>query len=217
MIGAVAGCRPCRPIPFSAPMVRAERAGLKTHTRRIPKLHELQPSDTRGYDWTYRDRRMLWHDISHERLLELAPYQVGDHLWVREPLRPWLDPVSRVERVTYDADESPARNERGIVAWPWKVRYLASRYCPRWASRTTLEVLSVRVERVQDITGRGVLAEGVDNGRSNPSMGARWENQQRMAFAALWDELNAARGHGWESNPWVWVIAFKRIEEARRG
>jgi hypothetical protein len=80
---------------------------------------------------------------------------------------------------------------------------------PRWASRLALQITGIRAERVQDISGRDVLAEGVDNGKSNPTMGQRWENMQKMAYAELWDAINAKRGHFWASNPWVWVIEFE--------
>lgn len=74
-----------RPILFSGPMVLAILAGKKTQTRRQVKLREFQSSTTRGYDWTFRDRRALWNDVSAERLMELCPYgQPGDRLWVRE-------------------------------------------------------------------------------------------------------------------------------------
>lgn len=91
----------------------------------------------------------------------------------------------------------------------WK----SPRFMPRWASRITLRVLDVRVERVQEITGRDVLAEGVDNGKSNPAQGERWENMQRMAFEELWESINGKRAP-WSSNPWTWVIQFERKAEA---
>lgn len=199
-----------KPIPFSSPMVRAQRAGLKTQTRRCPKLRELQPSSTPGYDWTFRDRHMRWHDVSHTRLLELAPYQVGDLLWVREPLRP-VD-----GRVHYDADGQPVRAHG--EPWPWKARYIASRYCPRWASRTTLKVLSVRVERVQSITEEDARAEGVTLssvcsyvGRCNSA--ACPAHNARPAFRELWDSINGKRpGCSWAANPYVWVVGFGPAE-----
>lgn len=81
-------------------------------------------------------------------------------------------------------------------------------HMPRWASRITLEVTGVRVERLQNISGRDVLAEGVDNGKSNPTMGMRWENMQLMAFEGLWVSINGAQS--WEDSPWVWVVEFRR-------
>jgi hypothetical protein len=69
---------------------------------------------------------------------------------------------------------------------------------PRWASRISLEVTGVRVERVQDISNEDSQAEGVDPSIHAPS------------FAGLWDSINAKRGYGWDVNPWVWVVEFKR-------
>ena len=112
---------------------------------------------------------------------------------------------------------------------------------PREAARIFLRVTNVRVERLQDVDGRGVLAEGVDNGHSNPQMGQRWENMQRMIFSKVWNncyakprpvkgadstidhyesypwediqETRTYRGKPWYviGNPWVWVIEFERI------
>jgi hypothetical protein len=75
---------------------------------------------------------------------------------------------------------------------------------PRWASRITLEVVSVRVERVDDISPSDCRAEGV--GIMLNDLGARY------AFGSLWNEINDARGYGWNMNPWVWVVEFRRIK-----
>lgn len=82
-------------------------------------------------------------------------------------------------------------------------------FMPRWASRITLEITDVRVQRLQDISGKDVLAEGVDNGKSNPTMGERWENMQKMAFQELWGKINGTGS--WNDNPWCWCISFKRL------
>ena len=79
---------------------------------------------------------------------------------------------------------------------------------PRWASRLTLEVVDVRVERVQDITPDDALAEGV----SETEWFAGDEASAVGAFRTLWDSINAARGYGWYANPWTWCISFKRWE-----
>jgi hypothetical protein len=75
---------------------------------------------------------------------------------------------------------------------------------PRWASRITLEVTGVRVERVQEIRTSDIDAEGLPIGRG---LGG----SQEMEFRKLWDSINAKRGYGWDANPWVWVVEFKRI------
>jgi hypothetical protein len=76
---------------------------------------------------------------------------------------------------------------------------------PRWASRITLEVTGVRVERVQDITECEARREGVTCER------ALIGNAARLAFRSLWDSINKKRGYGWDVNPWVWVVEFRRV------
>lgn len=196
------------PIIFSGEMVRAILDGKKTQTRRVVK---------------FIDRRRLYPGGSEIR----CPYgQPGDRLWIREAwatvkwydhLKPSAIPMGddRWPTVWYNshprAAASIALNKFDDDSPVGKTR--PSIHMPRWASRITLEVVSVRVDLVQAITGSDVLAEGVDNGKSNPAMGERWENMQRMAFSELWNSINKKRGHAWESNPWVWVVEFRTVEK----
>jgi hypothetical protein len=76
---------------------------------------------------------------------------------------------------------------------------------PRWASRLTLEVTGVRVERLQEISEADAIAEGIPAFKPSPS------KIPRLHYASLWDSLNAKRGFGWDKNPWVWVVEFKRV------
>jgi hypothetical protein len=146
---------------------------------------------------------------------EFCPYgSLGDRLWVRETWQQTRPRKSDGQRfilrtpakgcgdLHYAADGEPDEPPK------WR----PSIYQPRWASRITLEVVSVRVERVQEITTADIRAEGVDDGYTNPRMGKRHDNGMRMAWEELWDSINAKRGYGWESNPWVWVITFKRLK-----
>jgi hypothetical protein len=82
---------------------------------------------------------------------------------------------------------------------------------PRWASRITLEITDIRVERLQDITEEDAEAEGSKlDGGTAPEICYTY----RYGFSKLWDSLNAKRGFSWESNPWVWVIGFKEANHA---
>jgi hypothetical protein len=136
----------------------------------------------------------------------VCPYGVpGDLLWVREtwsyvtlaqnerqPGDKWDPQLNMPVRMLYKAD---ADAEGWAIAAAWS----PSIFMPRWASRLTLRIESVRVERLQEITSDDIAAEGLDIGDYG-------------SFAALWDKLNAKRGYGWETNPWVWVISFARVE-----
>jgi hypothetical protein len=92
-------------------------------------------------------------------------------------------------------------------------------HMPRWASRISLEITDVRVERVQEISGEDARAEGVcvprcgceGCGRTSQMCPAD-ASSHILEYARLWDSLNAPRGYGWDANPWVWAITFKRVE-----
>jgi hypothetical protein len=91
---------------------------------------------------------------------------------------------------------------------------------PRWASRITLEITNVRVERVREISEADAKAEGINissgdafpYGSTTSENGGPWCNTAVLAFMGLWDSINVKRGYGWDVNPFVWVIKFKRIE-----
>lgn len=126
----------------------------------------------------------------------------------------------------YEADGATANEETlQDFGGGWgKTR--VSIHMPRWASRITLEVTSVRVERVQDISEEDAIAEGVFRFTGNSLAG--WPEVEcldgrtffyhpetiaaRVEFNTLWDSINAERGYGWDENPWVWVVEFERVE-----
>ena len=100
-------------------------------------------------------------------------------------------------------------------------RWRQSIHMPRWASRITLEITGIRAERVQDIGEEDVRAEGIIFSHYNTDhfyKAHNIENPGRYCFEMLWDRINAKRGYSWESNPWVFVIEFKRLDlENRNG
>jgi hypothetical protein len=79
-------------------------------------------------------------------------------------------------------------------------------HMPRWASRILLEITGVRLERLQEISEADARAEGI--GTCGPGGNCKCDSAR---FAKLWDSINAARGYGWDANPWVWVIEFVRL------
>ena len=164
-----------RPIIMSTSMVSAILEGRKTMTRRVC---QGQRELSNVYDFQ----------------LDRCPYGVpGDRLWVRETWRN-SSHYDGTPCVCYKADNmcqcgKPAKVgvDAPYVTWRPSIHMYKS-----WA-RIWLEIIAVRVERLQEITETDAMAEGLQG-----------------YFRAYWDSLNAKRGYPWESNPWVWVISFKR-------
>jgi hypothetical protein len=176
-----------RPILFSAPMVRAILSGTKTQTRRVVKGMALL--------WLRPDGFTPEFTALPEN--GLCPYgQPGDRLWVREAWRAWPDGVA------YRADISDADLADAVHA-PWR----PSIHMHRAASRITLEITAVRVERLQDISEADAKAEGVT--RPVPMLDDD-PSTYVDAFGDLWASINGPGS--WDSNPWVWVIEFRRVE-----
>ena len=168
------------PILFNSVMVRAILAGRKTQTRRAIKLKEFQKSTTRGYDFIFRDDRMLWNDVTLAKALNppskhypfRSPFgQPGDLLWVAE--------------------------QQGARIW--------------------LKVGRVWVERVQDISAFDCFGEGIHGSGAQWATGAddnaAYKSTPRLAFSYLWDSIYAAKGLGWDSNPYVWCCEFERVDK----
>jgi hypothetical protein len=131
-----------------------------------------------------------------------CPYGApGDQLWVRETW--WWDETKEdLSIVQYRASGEMPKYMRGDGE-KWRPPI----HMPRWASRITLEIVSVRVERVQEITELDAGWEGFPS----CSVTSDWTEKARPWFRTLWDSINAKRGFGWEKNPFVWVLEFKRI------
>lgn len=225
-----------RPILFSAPMVRAILDGTKTQTRRIVKGAPVYVTPFIGRDDKPTGEYGL-HDTNdcvidrHAR----CPYGMpGDRLWVRETWQyagwtedgyPWI---------RYDADKTKLLHERIPDAWSGRITdawaelsapenmaidglaadhvLRPSIFLPRWASRITLEVTAVRVERLQAITEEDAVAEGVE-----ATHAGSWRHDGKSvtgrphghSFLVLWDSINRDRAPA-ASNPWVWVVEFTR-------
>ena len=210
------------PLLFKPEMVRATLREInpKEQTRRlISKLlkfgmiTEFGVSDTPGYDWHFRDKRMLWNDISHDMLLECCPYgKVGDRLWVKETwaARPDQDhlPPSQCDDTGLWWKASLNGTETGYAACHGKWR--PSIFMPRWASRILLEITAIRVERLQDISDADAKAEGVSFGNITDQVTGEIDCDAVEAYRYLWEKINGAGS--WDDNPWVWVVEFKRID-----
>lgn len=199
------------PILFSGEMVKAILDGRKTMTRRVCKL------DTANFDYDLKDKDygpFLQNEYGDSiNVKELAPYQVGDILYVRETWRCVKydstdgDLSYGVEfkdgtRKYFEFDDNERFHQFGKFAF--KNGWQPSMFMPREAARIWLEVTDVRVERLQEITYDDCLSEGMwDYGTDVDTL---------AAFQELWQSLNAKKGYGWDENPWVWVYEFKRVE-----
>ena len=219
-----------KPILFSAPMVRAILAGTKTQTRRVVKYAITGPNQPHGiFDWhNAKGEWLAAHggafDFEKTNAALLCPYgQPGDRLWVRETWRYTASTLEESRAITEDITSG--------IAVDWRATYIdrcmkelgfsreeaemaddfetwrPSIHMPRWASRILLEVVSVRVERLNDISEADANAEGCNE----PARDQDW-TQCRRWYRALWDQINGTGS--WEANPWVWVISFKRIDNA---
>lgn len=203
-----------RPILFSAPMIRAILAGTKTQTRRLCKPEWL---------------RCLDPDDAEDRAQAIArcPYGApGDRLWVKEAWRPRVPhepPDSADVFVTYAADGEERYFDEHQADDNWtmpkaaKMGNVTPLFMPRWASRITLEITDMRVERVQSISDADIAAEGVTEAavrelRVHKSAKA-WTDTvgatPRDLWRIGWSTINGAES--WAANPWVWCLSFRRI------
>lgn len=210
-----------RPILFSGPMVRAILAGRKTQTRRVVKGTALEWLEPGPFTPEY---------VAHSDNA-LCPYGVpGDRLWVRETWTgTWCD---KIMHLAYAADGAEREIEIPIVPHDAVLpkstvkigNFAPSIHMPRWASRITLEITGVRVERLQDISEADAECEGVecyyrggvtlqDHPRYKDYLGSKasFKYCAKDSFVSLWSTIHAADGpHGWKANPWVWVVEFRR-------
>ena len=206
-----------RPILFSGPMVNAILNGTKTQTRRIVKHPHWGTPET----MEVLDGRSAWaHDPMSGGDREITcPYgQPGDVLWVREALQRYGEDPGTAQyaaTMTGVAASPPGIgcDPSGRALWGWKRSMITSRYMPKWACRLRLNVTAVRIERLQDITYGGVIREGLTHWLTDEQQ----TDSAHMAaaiddFARVWDQINGKRAP-WDSNPWVWVVAF----ETRKG
>jgi len=197
------------PIIFSTESVRAILDGRKTQTRR---LINPQPFETNlGYKW--KEFSFLCDaDIKYFMPKHCRYGQVGDRLWVKETWRPYSENEVVIE---YKADGTIINYPKSpsFTFYGCGERWHPSIFMPRSASRTDLEITDVRVERVQDINLNDCKAEGIGQYTFARGCCSEQPPDARWKFIELWNSLNAKRGYGWERNPYVWCISFKKLNK----
>jgi hypothetical protein len=210
------------PILFNDEAVRAILKGKKTQTRRPVKPQPM------GYDPALNDDGLWeWCDDREPRPehIRRCPYgQLGDRLWVRETVRA-EELESGLDGVRYYADDAFIPIENSIDAsdrwcdlyyYDYERRgcggWVPSIHMPRWACRQLLDVTGIRVERLQEIHSRDVHKEGIICAHCQ---GLRDQSNCTCVkrYAAGWNAIYADKGLGWDANPWVWVIQFRREDQ----
>ncbi len=224
-----------RPILFSAPMIRAIKDGRKTMTRRV-----LKPQPKFGFKpWLDEDAGQ-WMQSGYGEAGDdflKVPYAPGDFLWVREAWRTygvfedtpprdlWKPGGDRGAAVFYDADGGNLGlsrtgerfcGERGTANRSSFGKLRPGMFMPRWASRITLRVTGVKVERLQDISEKDAVAEGIEGNpveawrcyAPEPKQQTHWADP-RESFRTLWESINGPGS--WGANPWVAAYTFEPI------
>ena len=225
-----------RPVLFSAPMVRTILEGKKTQTRRIvamPRKRDWYVVVDHGNGWWPYQSDDGESDLCDDSMEHpyICPYgQPGDRLWVKETWRPRLALSPWDVVITYAADGQQRTIKDGDFGdRDWTMPKAAVHgnvtplFMPRWASRITLEVTDVRVERLQDISEADAKAEGVEGHYIKD--GWYWRNYSlsnedastspmltnaKDSYRTLWEKLNSPGS--WAANPWVWVVSFRRLD-----
>lgn len=222
-----------RPILFSAPMVRAILDGSKTQTRRAVKPPRTRPAfilqDHGNGWWPYQsdDGESALCNDGNEHPYNCPYGKPGEQLWVRETWRHTASSLDEARAITEDMCSGTAVDYRATyidecvrelgfskadaeMADSFEV-WRPSIHMPRWASRITLEITAVRVERLHDISEADAVAEGI----ARRGEGWAWYSDPWAytmspvtSYSDLWESINGPQS--WEANPWAWVIEFKR-------
>ncbi len=205
-----------RPILFSGPMVRAILDGKKTMTRRL-----LKPQPVLESSWRWKPRKLFDVNVDHVNPSMCPHGSPGDVLWVRENFQTcecvdcigiWYPATNEMRVLEYDPTTDDYTRITQKLSRDFADESIPMRpsiHMPRWASRLSLQIQSVRVERLQDASLDDIRAEGIQSTIDyGPILVEMWKE--------LWNELNAKRGYPWESNPLVWVVEFKVLSGHNR-
>lgn len=210
-----------RPIFFNAEMVRAVLNGSKTQTRRIMKAQpEAIPKEDEfgepGFWIPFNAGQTM---VRNEEMRIACPFGLkGDRLWVRETFRVHSR-ATDVATLVYKASQRQSWTQQthrvpaSVCNKPAVIeKWTPSIHMPRWASRITLEITGVRVERLQSINEDDARAEGVTWKSATQGVIAKPGDvlSAKDDFSILWKSIYGEEA--WQANPWVWVIEFQRVD-----
>lgn len=198
-----------KPIIFSTDMIRALLAGAKTQTRRIAKLNASGRVGIGGRNW---------HTADHDAV-KACPYgATGGLMWVRETWAPQRGFPHSLGRIWYRATDGENIGKQFPMSWlEREKKWRPSIHMPRWASRLTLRLTDVRVQRLQEISEEDAKAEGVDmqfrTVVMRPDKGPDYHipNSYRGGYANLWSNIHGP--DSWAANPYVWCLSFEVIQK----
>lgn len=220
-----------KPILFNTEMVRAILDGRKSCTRRLVKFFSGENPRWTGY---IKDGLMLYNG-KNEPCIRKAPYQPGDTLYVRETvwqkIGHYLDVDGETKPSWYNEFRYVATDEKPETGWNYSWAKRPSIHMPKEAARIWIKVTDVRVERLQEMKPVDVIKEGAYSdcwdclntyGESGSQCCYGTEEQcsqcdeVMMEWEKLWTSTikkSDIDRHGWDANPWVWVIEFERCEK----
>ena len=222
-----------KPILFNTDMVCAILDGRKTQTRRVIKPHNPARAKLDGYKqgyglwfsetrdntadkWYIKDYSVSTCWISDRNYIkEFAPYKPGDTLWVKETWKNATGDLAGGGYALFDTyifrADGKAKEDYPVDELMVEDRWRPSIHMPKQAARLFLRVKDVRVERLQDISGKDCVSEGCDA----DMLSGVGEDFIRGVFNGIWDSTIKEKDfpfYSWDANPWVWVISFERIQ-----
>lgn len=209
-----------KPILFNDRMVCAILSGQKTVTRRVVKTETKCPYGNVGDRLWVRE---TWRPYSWGSDFDwmMIQYRAGGQNKHVDPCEMWKNPIDRWEKITQECEKlGNPHSDSGDFTIVNPLKWRPSIFMPRAASRITLEITSVNLERLQGISEASAIAEGVERvgdlwkcyGKCpDHATGHDKRTSATASFMSLWDSINADRDFGWDSNPTVWAIGFSKV------
>ncbi len=204
-----------RPILFNTEMVQAILDGRKSQTRRLIKLRNFRASDTSGYDYSFRDKRMLWNEYPEKKFIErkCSYGKVGDRLYIKENFEvieildsfvgtnvfePYIEIKLKYDDGTICNHYLKGKEYYSFEKWKRKIAKKSKLLMFKSMARYYLETTGLRVEKINQISDNDIIAEGFET---------------RDDFYGTILKINKMKNKEDILNKWAWVVDFKRIEK----